>query len=94
MVASSRSFYEGGLSLRILPCTFTEYLSHFGLSNVGNFVSALPILTPLEFVKNHRNQSAPPVERSNPATALAPSTSGTMVVSINTQKTNASLAQS
>jgi len=64
------------------------------MSNLGNVVSDLPILRLLEFVNNHRNQGAPPVERSNPATALPPSTSGTMVVSINTQKTNASLAQS
>src|SRR4029077_10293020 len=44
--------------------------------------------------KNNRDQSAPPVERSNSTTALAPFTSGRMVVSINTKKTTASLTQS
>jgi len=64
------------------------------MSHVGNVVVDLPTLGPLEHVRNHRNQSGRPVERSNPATALAPFTSGGMLVSINRQKTSASLAQS
>jgi hypothetical protein len=56
-------------------------------------VSRLSILRLLAFLTNRRNQNAPPVERINFTTALAPLNNGSTVVIMSRKKAAALIAK-